>query len=272
MTRLPVSDAPLHAYLAEQVGRKTVGAEARAYLLYESIPLTLFAFRRIVAHVEQDPASAARLASGQLTVVDLGAGHNLLARLFEEFLGVRAVGADFILVDAHRMVKSNFLNAAPFKAEAFDVVASLAVFEHVWKPRLFLEEQYRIVRPGGFVYLSTPNFARVNSRIKQVLSATVRPAWPNPATDFVGSRLFTGHVREYTLAELCAVVAAASPDARIVEAGYHQAVAPGRRRSLVTRLGDAMLAPTRLVPSLKDCCHLLWQKPRTVGGDGHGQL
>jgi 2-polyprenyl-3-methyl-5-hydroxy-6-metoxy-1,4-benzoquinol methylase len=262
MTRLPASDAPLHAYLSEQVDRKTVGPEARAYLLYESIPLTLHAFRRIVAHVEQDPESAARLAAGQLTVVDLGAGHNFLARLFEEFLGVRAIGADFILVDAHRMVKSNFLNAAPFRSEVFDVVASLAVFEHVWKPRLFLEEQYRIVRPGGLVYLSTPNFARVNSRIKQVLSATVRPSWPNPATDFVGPKLFTGHVREYTLRELCAVVAAASPDARIVEAGHHQAVASGRRRSLAQRVGDAALAPARLVPSLRDCCHVLWRKPR----------
>lgn len=269
MTRLPESDAPLHAYLSAHVAGKTLSAAARAYLLYESIPLTLHAFRRIVSHVRQDEEAAARLEAGQLTMVDLGAGHNLLARLFEEFLGVRAVGADFILVDSHRMVVSNFLNAAPFKSQAFDVVASLAVFEHVWKPRLFLEEQYRIVRPGGIVYLSTPNFARVNSRIKQVLSATIRPSWPNAAADFVATRQFTGHVREYTLAELCAVVAAASPAARIIEAGYHQAVGYGRRRSMTGRLADALLAPARLVPSLRDCCHVLWRKPRIEGGDGH---
>jgi 2-polyprenyl-3-methyl-5-hydroxy-6-metoxy-1,4-benzoquinol methylase len=262
MKSLPTSDAPLRAYLAGEVARKKVGDRARAYLLHESIPLTLQAFRRITSHLGQDPQSADRLRTGDIRMVDLGAGHNLLARLFEEFLGVRAIGADFILVDSHRMVVSDFLQATPFTSQAFDVVASLAVFEHVWKPRLFLEETYRIVRPGGLMYLSTPNFARANSRIKQLVSATIRPSWPNAASDFVGSRQFTGHVREYTLHELCQVIATSSPSAVIVEAGYHQVAGFGRRTSWAGRLADAALAPARLVPSLRDCCHVLWRKPR----------
>jgi SAM-dependent methyltransferase len=257
--RLP-PPTELRDYLSHEVGRKSVGEAARAYLLHESIPLTIHAFQRITAHIAQDSRLAERLSSGEMTMVDLGAGHNLLARLFENFLGVRAVGVDFILVDSRRMVVADFLHSAPFMSEAFDIVASLAVFEHVWRPRLFLEEQYRITRPGGLVYLSTPNFARVNSRVKQIISATIRPSWPNAASAFAGPRQFTGHVREYTLHEVCDVVRMSSPSARVVEAGYHQAAGFGRRQSWLGRCADTVLAPTRLVPSLRDCCHVLWRK------------
>lgn len=59
----------------------------------------------------------------------------------------------------------------------FDFILSFQVIEHVRKDRLFLEEIYRLLKPGGLAIITTPN-------IKMSLS---RNPW---------------HIREYTAKEL----------------------------------------------------------------------
>ncbi|MEO0291855.1 MAG: methyltransferase domain-containing protein, partial [candidate division WOR-3 bacterium] len=48
----------------------------------------------------------------------------------------------------------------PFKEEKFDVVTSLAVFEHIERDKLLkiIKEIKRILKKGGILILSTPNF------------------------------------------------------------------------------------------------------------------
>lgn len=46
----------------------------------------------------------------------------------------------------------------PLGDASIDVAASLAVIEHLRDPAKFLSEIYRCLKPGGVVYLSTPNF------------------------------------------------------------------------------------------------------------------
>ncbi|MEQ9424205.1 MAG: methyltransferase domain-containing protein [Cyclobacteriaceae bacterium] len=68
----------------------------------------------------------------------------------------------------------------PFKGlqdNSFDCVVSFQVIEHIKKDRQFLEEIYRVLRPGGQAIITTPN-------IKNSLS---RNPW---------------HIREYTAEEL----------------------------------------------------------------------
>ncbi len=48
----------------------------------------------------------------------------------------------------------------PFQDQSFDLVFHHDVIEHVSKPFLFLSEQYRVLRPGGALILSTPNLLR----------------------------------------------------------------------------------------------------------------
>ena len=59
----------------------------------------------------------------------------------------------------------------------FDFIISFQVIEHIRSDRLFLEEIYRLLKPGGIAIISTPN-------IKMSLS---RNPW---------------HIREYTAMEL----------------------------------------------------------------------
>jgi 2-polyprenyl-3-methyl-5-hydroxy-6-metoxy-1,4-benzoquinol methylase len=62
-------------------------------------------------------------------------------------------------------VRLGALEEASFPAESFDAVVLLDVVEHLPDPRRTLEEVYRVVRPGGAVYLWTPNFDSLTRRV-----------------------------------------------------------------------------------------------------------
>lgn len=71
-------------------------------------------------------------------------------------------------------------NIPPFEgipSNSFDTVVSFQVIEHIKNDGLFLQEIYRVLRPGGKAYLTTPN---------RIMSLSRNP-W---------------HIREYTADEL----------------------------------------------------------------------
>jgi SAM-dependent methyltransferase len=67
---------------------------------------------------------------------------------------------DFILADAKFM---------PFKSDMFDSVASFDVIEHIDDDECFVRENSRVVKPGGRVYIGTPNRLRLANRIRQII-------------------------------------------------------------------------------------------------------
>ena len=50
------------------------------------------------------------------------------------------------------------LPAAEFESNYFDVVTLLDVIEHLANPSKYLKEIYRILKPGGLLFMDTPNF------------------------------------------------------------------------------------------------------------------
>jgi ubiquinone/menaquinone biosynthesis C-methylase UbiE len=46
----------------------------------------------------------------------------------------------------------------PFDAGSFDIVISCETIEHVPDPRAAVREMYRVCKPGGILYLTTPNY------------------------------------------------------------------------------------------------------------------
>jgi 2-polyprenyl-3-methyl-5-hydroxy-6-metoxy-1,4-benzoquinol methylase len=46
---------------------------------------------------------------------------------------------------------------APLRSEIADVVYSLEVLEHVWNPDSVLAEMVRVLKPGGLLFVTTPN-------------------------------------------------------------------------------------------------------------------
>ena len=83
-------------------------------------------------------------------LVDLGCGDQHLSE------GVKKLNYNYKGLDIQDL---NFeFDKLPFESNSVDIVVSLAVIEHISNPNLFLSEIYRVLKQGGFVYLSTPNF------------------------------------------------------------------------------------------------------------------
>ncbi len=114
-----------------------------------------------------------------------GRGVEILISKSKSYLGIDKI-QEVIDQLSVQFPNSTFKQAVipPFSdlpSDTFDTVVSFQVIEHIQQDRLFLEEIYRVLKPGGKAIISTPN-------IKQTLS---RNPW---------------HIREYTstqLSQLC---------------------------------------------------------------------
>jgi len=85
-----------------------------------------------------------------LTLLDLGCADRFCEPACLE-KGLQYIGLDYSDVDFETQ---NF----PLEDQSVDIAMSLAVIEHLKDPELFLLEIFRVLKPGGLIYLSTPNF------------------------------------------------------------------------------------------------------------------
>lgn len=110
-----------------------------------------------------------------------GRGIDLLSRHAQSFTAVDKIKpAIDKLQKKHPWARLLSMNIPPLSGladNAFDVVISFQVIEHIKDDSLFIQEIYRVLKPGGTALLTTPN---------RKLSLTRNP-W---------------HIREYTASEL----------------------------------------------------------------------
>ena len=113
-----------------------------------------------------------RAHDGIRTVLDIPCGEGaFLLRLRDA--GFDAFGADIAKPGSikEERFKSADMNAAlPFKNESFDAVACIDGIEHIENVFVFVRECRRILRPGGILFLSTPNISAIRSRWRHFLT------------------------------------------------------------------------------------------------------
>lgn len=157
-----------------------------------------------------------------------GYGTSLLARHARNILGI-----DYdALTAAHaaaaypgaRFVRAN-LAALPVPSESVDAVVTLQVIEHVWNHGEFVHECHRVLRPGGLLFVTTPN------------RLTFSPGLDQPVNPF--------HTKEFTARELCELL---TGNGFAIEAQYGLH-ASERLHDLDTRYGGFVEAQLAVAPA-----------------------
>lgn len=102
---------------------------------------------------------AARAAGGLLADVGCGTGDlwRALRGPFTGCIGVDAVRYDGLPQDVMFQCADLDAPRLPLPDAAVDTAAAVEVIEHLDNPRAFVRELARIVRPGGWVVVTTPN-------------------------------------------------------------------------------------------------------------------
>jgi 2-polyprenyl-3-methyl-5-hydroxy-6-metoxy-1,4-benzoquinol methylase len=106
-------------------------------------------------------AAALRRRGVHGRVVDVGCGggrlRTFLGDMIESYAGVDAIryeglgsGVAFMRADLNR-------DPIPVPDHSTDIAVSIETIEHLENPRAFVRELVRIVKPGGWIVVSTPN-------------------------------------------------------------------------------------------------------------------
>jgi 2-polyprenyl-3-methyl-5-hydroxy-6-metoxy-1,4-benzoquinol methylase len=131
---------------------------------------------------------AGRFVSGK-KALDVGCGTAYGCAILSQSGAREVTGVDNCLAALHygkkfgntHLVLGNILHL-PFPSSAFDILTCFEVIEHVVDQQALLEEMVHVLKVGGMLILSTPNWNRTSGK--------------NPY-----------HVRELTLQELTALIA-----------------------------------------------------------------
>lgn len=98
-------------------------------------------------------------------VLDVGCGRGYVGEMVEE-RGGRYVGADFVASRAGSVDVLADGARLPFADRSFDSVFCVDAFEHFPDTEGAAAEFARVLRPGGWVFLSVPNYANVAGLVK----------------------------------------------------------------------------------------------------------
>ncbi len=101
-------------------------------------------------------------------LLDVGCGTGRMVKYFND-KGFKSFGCDIYddaLKAARRINKKNSIVKAsatklPFKKDSFDIIISISVIEHLTphEAEKFIKEARRVLKPEGFIFLVTPNYA-----------------------------------------------------------------------------------------------------------------
>lgn len=101
------------------------------------------------------------------------------------------------------------------RSGAFDAVICAGVIEHVpHTPRGLMDALRALLRPGGVLILETPNLAYLYRRLALLRGESV---YAPLASQYHSPVPFEGHHREYTIAELTWIIAAAGLELRSID-------------------------------------------------------
>ena len=136
--------------------------------------------------LEPDPAAV---------LLDCGCNNGTFSRKLGDILGTQQVygieiGAALAQEAKHnavRVVRTDLNRLFPFGDGSVTVITAFNLLEHLTETELFLSEIYRVLVPGGYVIINTPNLA----------------SWHNIAALLLGLQPFSGpNIRSMTESDI----------------------------------------------------------------------
>lgn len=98
--------------------------------------------------------------------------------------------------------KADVSKILPFSDNYFDFVFAGEIIEHLFDPLFLLKEIYRVLKPNGYLILTTPNLARMDDRLRFLLGKAPRQIAPLHPYLYLHIRPFTFDLLKKTLS-LC---------------------------------------------------------------------
>lgn len=102
----------------------------------------------------------ARVLPGSLRVLDFGAGTGALTSVLRHY-GIEAQGVEFSAdARSYCLAERGFAlssDLSTFASDSFDVITMIEVIEHLTDLRSVLVHLWSVLRPGGVLFVTTPN-------------------------------------------------------------------------------------------------------------------
>ncbi|MFC1907642.1 class I SAM-dependent methyltransferase [Chloroflexota bacterium] len=121
--------------------------------------------------------------SPQVELLDLGCGDGEYTLKVAEKIGTSDIFGIDVVKESVEQAKVRGINCYqadldeakfPFQDESFDAVCANQVIEHLSNTDGFIKEIHRLLKPGGYAVISTPNLAAWTSIVFLLLG------WQNP--------------------------------------------------------------------------------------------
>jgi methionine biosynthesis protein MetW len=133
----------------------------------DSIPLFLRRFSQYGTVLNQLPEGT--------QLLDIGCGNGNISALFLN-RKCRVTGLDISTLALEKAKRRGIITVSwdlnnyplPFDNDSFEVITIIDVLEHVVDPVNLLKESRRILRKGGMLLISIPNFARWDNRMRML--------------------------------------------------------------------------------------------------------
>ncbi|MDE0938821.1 MAG: class I SAM-dependent methyltransferase [Pirellulales bacterium] len=161
---------------------------------------------KVLALLEKHPLTGKRF-------LDLGAGEGYLTDKLckllrthgqqpEECVTACDLYPETFLLPEIECATADFNGRIPFKEKYFDFIVCQEVIEHIPNQQHLFEEIFRLLRPGGKAWITTPNTLSSNARIRSLFTGTM-PLFdilPIRESDVVRSG---GHINPISVYYLC---------------------------------------------------------------------
>ncbi|MFT3703613.1 MAG: class I SAM-dependent methyltransferase [Agriterribacter sp.] len=139
-----------------------------------------------------DAIKATGVNASSIVAADIGSGEGQLSKIlssyFKEVFAVDAYQTPHIATNV-KTIQSDLNLKWGLPNESIDFAFSLEVLEHLENPRHFFRELNRIIKPGGYAFITTPNNHSVYSKLTFLLKGEHRyfqdPSYPAHITALV---------------------------------------------------------------------------------------